>query len=134
VAADCSFTIEEVGVMAGLEAKGLGQPDEVRPFKDGKGSVRVVNLSNGDVGYGTFEPGWRWSEHVKPMAGTDSCQLEHTGYVLKGRMKVLMDDGSEIEVGPGDAFRMQPGHDAWIVGDEACELLDFGGLKGYARA
>ena len=120
--------------MAGLEAKALDQPDQVRPFKDGMGSVRVVSLSNGDVGYGTFEPGWRWSEHVKPMAGTASCQVEHVGYVLKGRMKVVMDDGSEIEVGPGDAFRMPPGHDAWIVGEEPCELVDFGGLKGYAQA
>ena len=120
--------------MTGLEAKALDRPDEVRSFKDGKGSVRVVTLGSGDVGLGTFEPGWRWSEHVKPIAGTDSCQVEHVGYVLKGRMKVVMDDGSEIEVGPGDAFRMPPGHDAWIVGDEACELLDFGGLKGYAQS
>src|SRR6266581_5737087 len=115
--------------MAGLEAKALDQPDEVRPFKDGKGSVRVVSLSNGDVGYGTFEPGWRWSEHVKPIAGTDSCQVEHTGYVLKGRMALRMDDGTEREFGPGETFHMPPGHDAWIVGDEKCVLLDFGGLK-----
>jgi quercetin dioxygenase-like cupin family protein len=120
--------------MIDLEAKALGQPDEVRPFKDGKGGVKVVTLSNGDVGYGTFEPGWRWSEHVKPIAGTESCQVEHVGYVLKGRMKVVMDDGAEIEVGPGDAFRMPPGHDAWTVGNEACEMVDFGGLKGYAQA
>jgi quercetin dioxygenase-like cupin family protein len=120
--------------MAGLEAKALDRPDDVRPFEDGKGSVRVVSLSSGDVGYGTFEPGWRWSQHVKPKAGTDSCQVEHVGYVLKGRMKVVMDDGSELEVGAGDAFRMQPGHDAWIVGEEPCELVDFGGLRGYAQA
>ena len=70
------------------------------------------------VGHGTFEPGWRWSEHVKPLSGTDSCQVEHIGYVLKGRMKVVMDGGEELEVGPGDVFHMPPGHDAWIVGDE----------------
>lgn len=119
--------------MAGIEVKALESPDEVRTFNDGMGSVQVVSLSNGDVGYGTFEPGWRWSQHVKPIAGTDSCQVEHVGYVLKGRMKVVMDDGSEAEVGPDDAFRMQPGHDAWIVGDEACEMVDFGGLMGYAK-
>ena len=118
--------------MAGLEAKSLDSPDEVREFVD-KGRVKVVNLSGGTVGKGTFEPGWRWSDHVKPLAGTESCQVQHVGYVLAGRMKVAMDDGSEIEVGPGDAFVMPPGHDAWIVGDEPCEILDFGGLEGYAQ-
>jgi quercetin dioxygenase-like cupin family protein len=117
-----------------LTAKRFENPDEVREFQDGKGAVRLVNIGPGAVGRGTFEPGWRWSEHVKPLAGTDSCQVEHIGYVLAGRMKVVMDDGSELEVGPGDAFHMPPGHDAWIVGDERCELLDFGGLKGYAQA
>jgi len=116
-----------------LQSKSLDAPDEVRKFVD-KGHVGVVHLEQGDVGRGTFEPGWRWSEHVKPIAGTDSCQVRHIGVVLEGRMHVAMDDGSEIEVGPGDAFDMPPGHDAWIVGDEACVLLDFGGLKGYAQA
>jgi quercetin dioxygenase-like cupin family protein len=117
-----------------LEAKSLSQPDEVRAFEDNKGAVNIVTLGSGDVGLGTFEPGWRWSEHVKPKAGTASCQVQHIGYVMKGRMKVVMDDGSEVEVGPGDAFHMPPGHDAWTVGEEACELLDFGGLAGYAKA
>ena len=86
------------------------------------------------IGLGTFEPGWRWSENVKPLASTDSCQVEHIGYVLQGRMALKMDDGKEHEFGPGDTFHMPPGHDAWIVGDEKCVLLDFGGLKGYATA
>lgn len=119
--------------MSGLQSKRFESPDEVREFKDGKGAVRVVNLDTGAVGLGTFEPGWQWSKHVKPIAGTDSCQVQHIGYVMKGRMKVVMDDGSEQEYGPGDAFNMPPGHDAWIVGEEACEILDFGGLKGYAQ-
>ena len=119
--------------MADLESKSFDTPDEVREFQDGKGAVRVVNFDSGAVGLGKFEPGWRWSEHVKPIAGTDSCQVQHIGYVLKGRMKVRMDNGDEAEVGPGDAFHMAPGHDAWIEGDEACELLDFGGLTGYAQ-
>ena len=119
--------------MAELHAKDLSSPDEVREFEDDKGDVAIVNLDSGPVGYGTFKPGWRWSEHVKPIAGTDSCQVQHIGYVLKGRMKVVMDNGDEAEVGPGDAFDMPPGHDAWTVGDEACELLDFGGLQGYAQ-
>ncbi len=119
--------------MAGLEAKNLGSPDEVRPFEGDMGGAALVNLSSGAVGLGTFKPGWRWSEHVKPIAGTDSCQVQHIGYVLKGRMKVVMDDGQEAEVGPGDAFVMPPGHDAWTVGDETCEVVDFGGLEGYAQ-
>ncbi len=118
--------------MAELEAKNLDSPDEVREFVD-KGRVKVVNLSGGSVGRGTFEPGWKWSENVKPLAGTESCQVNHVGYVLSGRMKVVMEDGSELEVEAGDAFIMPPGHDAWTVGSEPCELLDFGGLKGYAK-
>jgi quercetin dioxygenase-like cupin family protein len=120
--------------MASLQAKRFESPDEVRPFKDEKGNVELVELSGHMVGHGTFEPGWRWSEHVKPLSGTDSCQVEHIGYVMRGRMKVVMDGGEELEVGPGDVFHMPPGHDAWIVGDESCVLLDFGGLSGYAKA
>ena len=119
--------------MAGLEARSLSSPDEVRPFEGDMGGAALVNFSSGPVGRNTFKPGWRWSEHVKPIAGTDSCQVQHVGYVLKGRMKVVMDDGQEAEVGPGDAFAIPPGHDAWTVGDETCELVDFGGLEGYAQ-
>ena len=119
--------------MSRLQAKRFETPDEVRPFKDDKGRVEIVELSGSIVGHGTFEPGWRWSEHVKGLSGTDSCQVEHVGYVLSGRMAVVMDDGSRIEVGAGDVFHMPAGHDAWTVGEEACVLLDFGGLRGYAK-
>ncbi len=118
--------------MAALEGKGFSSPDEVREFVS-NGRVELVKLESGPVGKGTFEPGWRWSEHVKPLAGTDSCQVQHIGYVISGRMKVVGDDGAEVEVGPGDVFHMPPGHDAWTVGDEACVLVDFGGLHGYAQ-
>jgi quercetin dioxygenase-like cupin family protein len=114
------------------EAKSASQPDETRPFVD-KGKVEVVHLSGGDAGLGTFEPGWRWSEHVKPLAGTDSCQVAHVGYVLQGRMNVAMDDGTNVEIAAGDFFTLPAGHDAWIVGDEACVMVDFGGLHGYAQ-
>jgi quercetin dioxygenase-like cupin family protein len=120
--------------MANLISKRLETPDQVREFTDGKGHVHLVDLNGHQVGLGTFQPGWRWSQHVKPLAGTDSCQVEHIGCVLAGRMALKMDDGTELEFGPGDTFHMPPGHDAWIVGDEACNLLDFGGLKGYAQA
>jgi hypothetical protein len=118
--------------MAGLETKNLNSPDEVRAFT-ANGQVELVKLSSGAVGKGTFEPGWKWSENVKPIAGTDSCQVQHIGYVVSGRMKVVGDDGSEIEVKPGDAFVMPPGHDAWTIGNEPCVLIDFGGLEGYAQ-
>src|SRR5687768_13914766 len=99
--------------MASLESKSLDRPDETRTMQQGKGKVEIVTLGGVTVGRGTFEPGWRWSEHVKPIAGTDSCQAAHTGYVLSGRMHMIMDDGTEGEAGPGDAFVAAPGHDAW---------------------
>ena len=104
--------------MAQLVGKRFDNPDEVREFTEGKGRVELVDLNGHSVGRGTFEPGWRWSQNVKPLAGTDSCQVEHIGYVLEGRMALKMDDGTEREFGPGDAFHMPPGHDAWIVGDQ----------------
>jgi quercetin dioxygenase-like cupin family protein len=125
--------MEEI-IMAELLGKRFENPDEVRQFPSGMGRIELVDLNGHAVGRGTFEPGWRWSEHMKPIAGTDSCQVEHIGYVLQGRMALKMDDGTEREFGPGDTFHMPPGHDAWIVGNEACVMLDFGGLKGYAQA
>ena len=110
--------------------KSLDSPDETREFENGK--MDVVNLGEVTVGRAVFEPGWRWSENVKPIAGTDSCQVPHVGYVVSGRMVVKMDDGTEHEFGPGDAGTIPPGHDAWIEGDEACVWLDFAGAEHYA--
>ncbi len=120
--------------MATLASKRFENPDEVREFTDGKGRVELVELNGHVVGRSTYYPGWRWSEHVKPMTGSDSCQVEHFGYVMEGRMALRMDDGAEREFGPGDIFHMPAGHDAWIIGDQQCVLLDFSGLKGYAQA
>lgn len=119
-------------VATGIEAKNIASPDEVRPFVD-KGNARVVNLGGNEVIYGTFEPGWRWSEHVKPMAKTDSCQAAHYGFCQSGSMKVRMDDGTEAEIGAGDFVAIPPGHDAWVDGDEPCILIDFGKIAGYAK-
>jgi hypothetical protein len=77
------------------------------------------------VGRATFRPGWRWSTDVKPVVGTDSCQLAHSSYVVSGRFHVRMDDGTERELGPGDAHVVSAGHDAWVVGDEPCVAIDF---------
>lgn len=118
---------------ATLERQALSAPDETRTFLDGKGKVDIVTVGGTQVGRGVFEPGWRWSEHVKPLAGTDSCQAAHTGYVVEGRMVVRMDGGAEVEYGAGDAFHMPPGHDAWIVGDQRCVLIDVTGMSNYAK-
>ena len=114
------------------EVKNFNSPDETRPF-DGKGKADVCNLAGKVVGRGVFEPGWRWSENVKPIAGTDSCKVSHLGYCMAGHMKVYMDDGSEAEIGPGDVFAIPAGHDAEIVGEESCVMLDFGDLGNYAK-
>ncbi|MBZ4323519.1 cupin domain-containing protein [Streptomyces huiliensis] len=119
--------------MAGLVRKSFDAPEEVRPFEGGKGRMELVSLGTGPVGRGTFEPGWRWSSHVKPIAGTDSCQAAHTAYVASGRIRVVMDDGQEEEFGPGDVMSCPPGHDAWVVGDEPCVMLDWQGVADYAK-
>jgi quercetin dioxygenase-like cupin family protein len=115
---------------ASLVARSIDQPDEIREFPFGQ--VSIVNLDGVTVGRGVFQPGWRWSEHVKPLAGTPSCEAAHTGYILSGRMQVRMADGTEGVAGPGDAFVIAPGHDAWIVGDQPCVFLDFTGMAQYA--
>ena len=118
--------------MAELVARNPDQPDETRPFVD-KGRVEIVKLPGGTVGRGTFEPGWRWSEHVKPIAGTESCQATHMGYCVSGRMAVRMNDGTEKEIAAGDVMLIPPGHDAWVVGDEPCVQIDFTGMETYAK-
>lgn len=122
-----------VAMMAGLIRMSLDTPEETRPFEDGMGQVEVVNIEEGPVGRATFEPGWRWSEHVKPIARTESCQAPHMGYFVSGRMRVVMDDGQETEFGPGDFSVIPPGHDAWVVGPEPCVVIDWQGFSDYAK-
>jgi quercetin dioxygenase-like cupin family protein len=119
--------------MSGLVRKSLDAPEETRPFEGGTGRLELVNVEAGAVGRATFLPGWRWSEHVKPIAGTASCQAAHLGYFVSGRMVVVMDDGERMEYGPGDFAMMAPGHDAWIVGDEPCVVVDWQGFADYAK-
>ncbi|MDN3296303.1 cupin domain-containing protein [Streptomyces ficellus] len=118
--------------MATIVRRSFESADETRPFEEGKGRLDLLNTDQGPVGRAVFEPGWQWSKHVKPIAGTDSCQAAHTGYVLSGRMKIVMDDGTEGEAGPGDFVQVAPGHDAWVVGDEPCVMLDWVGFGDYA--
>ncbi|WP_242333500.1 MULTISPECIES: cupin domain-containing protein [Anaeromyxobacter] len=118
--------------MARISIKRFSSPDETRPFK-GNGHAEILKFGDGVVGRGVFEPGWRWSTHVKPLAGTRSCQAAHSGYVVSGRMHLVMDDGEEAEIGAGDYAVIPPGHDAWTVGDEACVIIDFAGMEHYAE-
>lgn len=114
-----------------LEVRSLESPDEKRGFDHG--AMHIVNISGATIGRAVFEPGWKWSNDIKPMAGTESCEAPHTGYVVSGRLHVKMDDGAEGEAGPGDAFVIAPGHDAWVVGKEPCVLLDWSGVADYAK-
>ena len=118
--------------MASVEIKRFDAPDETRPF-EGRGKADMVNIGGQVVGRGEFEPNWRWSENVKPIAGTESCEVSHLGYCQSGRMKIHMDDGSEVDIGPGDVFAIPPGHDAEVMGEETCILLDFGEIGAYAK-
>ena len=118
--------------MAGVEVRSVSSPDETRPFAD-KGQGAMINVGGHAVLYGTFEPGWRWSEHVKPIPKTNSCQGAHMGYVVSGRMKVVMDDGSQEEFGTGDLMIVPPGHDAWVVGGDRCVVVDWQGIADYAK-
>lgn len=118
--------------MKRITVKRFNRPDETRPFVE-KGRAEILKLGEVAVSRGTFEPGWRWSTHVKPIAGSDSCEVEHALFVLTGRMKIVMDDGEEVELGPGDAADIPPGHDGWVVGSEPCVTLDFAGASQFAR-
>jgi quercetin dioxygenase-like cupin family protein len=119
--------------MSGLIHKSLDKPDEVRPFDASTGRLELIDLDTGPVGRATFAPGWRWTEHVRPIAKTDSCQAAHLCYFVSGRMKVVMDDGEEAEFGPGDVAVIPAGHDAWTVGDEDCVVIDWQGFADYAK-
>ena len=118
-------------VSAHMVRKSLDAPEETRTF--GHGKVDLVQLEDGAVGRAVFEPGWRWSQDVKPIAQTDSCQAAHVGYVISGRMTVVSDSGEQQDYGPGDVMAVPPGHDAWIVGDEACVVVDWTGMANYAK-
>ena len=113
--------------MAGIHTADFDSPDETRTPE--KTRVDVVRIGDTTAARMTFEPGWKWSECVKPVAGTDSCQLRHVGVVGSGSLVVKHEDGTEVEFGPGTAYVIEPGHDAWVPGDET-----FVGYEFEARA
>ncbi|HEY6243272.1 MAG TPA: cupin domain-containing protein [Pyrinomonadaceae bacterium] len=117
--------------MAETTKKNFSSPEDTRNID--KGKVEVLNLGGTQVMRATFQPGWKWSESVKPIVGTDSCEVSHLVYTISGRMVVRMDDGKEIEIGPGDVASIPAGHDAWIVGQEPYVGIDFQGGGNYAK-
>ena len=117
--------------MAQIESKSFNKPDDVRTFA--KGKVELVNLGEATIGRATFEPGWRWSTCVKPLANTKSCETAHFHYQLSGTMRIRMDDGTEVECKAGDVAIVPPGHDAWVVGNEPVIAVDFQGMREYAK-
>jgi hypothetical protein len=117
--------------MAKAEQKHMGTPDEVRTFE--KGRMELVNIGGGTVGRLTLEPGWRWSTHVKQIAGTDLCEVPHFQYHVSGTIHVKMADGTEFDAGPGDVTALPIGHDAWVVGSEPVVAIDWNGASNYAK-
>ena len=115
--------------MAGIDLRAFDAPDEVREFE--RGRFEVVRIGGMVVGRATYEPGWRWSQHVG--GDPDSrCPVEHVGLVISGRAAVLMDDGEERVMEPGELFHVAPGHDSWVIGNEPYVSLHFLGAGDYA--
>ena len=119
--------------MASIAIGDFSSPDETRT--PDKTTVELVNLNlaAGVIGRYTFHPGWRWSECIKPVVGTDSCQVEHIGYCISGSLKVVHGDGTEGTLQPGQVYRIAPGHDAWNPGDEPTVVVEFQGAATYAK-
>jgi hypothetical protein len=109
----------------------FAQPTEVREFPHGR--AEIVKLGGVEIGRLVLEPGWRWSNDVKPIAGTDLCQAPHMQYHVSGTVHIVMADGTEFDAGPGDVTSLPEGHDGWVVGDEPAVVVDWFGASNYAR-
>jgi hypothetical protein len=117
--------------MTGVQVRDFSTPDEVRSPE--RTTVELVKLGGGEIGRYTFQPGWRWSECIKPVVGTDSCQVEHVGYMVSGSLQVQHDDGTTADVTGGSVYHIAPGHDASVVGDEPVVVVEFQGAATYAK-
>ena len=106
-------------------------PDEVRDMPHGR--AEIVTIGGSQIMRMTLQPGWRWSEHVKPMVGTELCEAPHFQYSISGHIGVRMADGTELVVGPGEVSRLEPGHDAWVIGNEPVVAIDWGGAHVWAK-
>jgi len=114
-----------------LQRRRFSEATDVRRFPHGH--ITVVEMDDNVVGRMTYEPGWRWSVDIKPIAGGDACQFHHLGFTVSGRLRVQMSDGAEIETGPDEVFEFPPGHDAWVVGDEPWVGIDFEAMRTYGK-
>lgn len=112
------------------ELKSFDVPDEVHDFPLGK--VEIVKIGGATIGRATFQPGWKWSTSVQPLAKTKSCEAPHFQYHISGILKVKMDDGTILECKPGDVSLLPHGHDAWVVGKKPAVVVDFQGMIDYA--
>ena len=113
------------------ELKSFGKPDEVREFPLGR--VELIKIGGATIGRATFQPGWKWSTSVQPLAKTKSCEAPHFQYHVSGRLMIKMDDGTIVECKPGDVSLLPQGHDAWVVGNEPAVVVDFQGMIDYAK-
>jgi hypothetical protein len=118
-------------VLEKAQAKSFDKPDEVRTFP--KGRLELIKIGGATIGRAIFEPGWRWSTSVQPLAKTKSCEAPHFQYHISGTIRIVMDDGTELECKAGDVSLLPVGHDAWVVGDEPVVVVDFQGMVDYAK-
>ncbi len=116
---------------AQAEQKAFSVPDEVRTFEQGE--LKLLKIGGAEIGQLILQPGWRWSEHVKPLAGTELCEAPHFQYHVQGTLHIVMADGREFDAQAGDVTALPQGHDAWVVGDEPVILVDWYGASNYAR-
>ena len=116
---------------ATADQKSFATPDETRSFENGV--VDLVDIGGSQIGRLTLQPGWRWSDHVRPIAGTDLCEAPHFQYHVQGTLRIRMADGTELDAGPGDVTALPHGHDAWVVGDEPVVVVDWWGASNYAK-
>ena len=131
----CALRVEagaECDSMPRLQRKTFDRPDRSRNL--GTGELRLLELDEAAIGRVTLPPGWHWSQDVRPVVGTASCQIRHVAYTLSGTLHVVMDDGTELDIGPGDAHEIPPGHDAWVVGDETYVSVEWAGSRLYGAS
>ena len=117
--------------MPRLQRRNFANPENVRQFPNGK--LKTISLDEVVVGEFVMQPGWRWSNDVKPLAGTHSCTAPHMQYHVSGQLAIRMDDGTEFVAGPGDITSLPSGHDAWVVGNEPVVVVDWYGASSYAK-
>jgi quercetin dioxygenase-like cupin family protein len=115
-----------------VERQDFAAPEEARPFP--RGRLELVSIGGSQIGRLTLEPGWRWSEHVRPIAGTQWCEAPHLQYHVAGTLRIRTAEGQEFEAGPGAVTSLPAGHDAWVVGDVPVVVIDWYGASDYARA